>query len=342
MRSFKSYLVEAQFSEENFKRLISVIERRLPKLLGGHIYRCGGDTGVQHLSNGMQGYLYFFGGDKAFQVRCKAGKVLGIDIWKKFTIDAGPSFTADLHEFDVTTIIGALTKLAKIIRSPHAGEISIKEALESEEGQALMEMAKRVKDEDFYAMMKQAYGADGAKSVTWEQIAAVAKNNDVLIPRYIRDQKIGRGKWNSEPGSVDTVDSAGSAPDEEPKTSSSRELAHVKAEPVVGKKHDILYIKVTAQDPVTKRFLPTSDSADAQKMLKQIRDDMDGPPPEAELKDPETLYGHLAELVSDGVQGFTTITHHLWWSGYWQDLHDHEDNPRDELGKGQGLREALG
>jgi hypothetical protein len=314
--SFKSFIAEAQFSESDFKRLLNILERRMPKLLGGHIYRCGGHDGVQKLSNSQQGYLYFFGSGKAFQVRCRAGKVLGIDIWKKYTTDVGPSFTADLHELDVTTIIGAMGKLARIIRSPSAGEVNLAEALAAPEGIELMEMAKRVDAQAFYKLMKAAYG-DGAKNVTWEQIKKVADESDVLIPVYIRNQKIGRGRWNAEPDSVDVVDSAEASPEDKgpeedapqdaaPKTSSSREIKKIepKAPDVkTGKADSILYIKVTAQDPNTKRFVSSATDPAAQKLFKQLQGSLNGPPADAELKDPDTLYGHLAQLVSLACKG---------------------------------------
>jgi hypothetical protein len=63
----------------------------------------------------------------------------------------------------------------------------------------LAEMAKRTKPDDFYAMAKKKYGADKVKSLKWPEIVAVAKENDVLIPPYLRTQKVGRGSFNLVP-----------------------------------------------------------------------------------------------------------------------------------------------
>lgn len=63
----------------------------------------------------------------------------------------------------------------------------------------LAEMAKRSKPDDFYAMAKKKYGADKVKSLKWPEIVAVAKENDVLIPPYLRSQKVGRGSFNLVP-----------------------------------------------------------------------------------------------------------------------------------------------
>lgn len=68
--------------------------------------------------------------------------------------------------------------------------------------QRLSEMAKRTAPAEFWKMMVAEYGVQGAQSVTWAQIKAVADKNDVLIPAYIRDNKIGRGKWTAKPADM--------------------------------------------------------------------------------------------------------------------------------------------
>lgn len=66
----------------------------------------------------------------------------------------------------------------------------------------LSEMAKRAAPAEFWKMMVAEYGAQGAQNVTWAQIKAVADKNDVLIPAYIRDNKIARGKWTAQPADM--------------------------------------------------------------------------------------------------------------------------------------------
>ncbi len=69
MFTFKDYLVEAQFSEDDLARVIGVFERRLPKLLGTKIYRYGGKGHVMEFG-GFSEILYLFG-ERAFGVRFK-------------------------------------------------------------------------------------------------------------------------------------------------------------------------------------------------------------------------------------------------------------------------------
>lgn len=72
------------------------------------------------------------------------------------------------------------------------------------------EMAKRTAPADFWKMMTDEYGVTAAQKVTWAQIKAVADKNDVLIPAYIRDNKVARGLWTAKPTDID-------APVHEPK-----------------------------------------------------------------------------------------------------------------------------
>jgi hypothetical protein len=288
MLSFSSFINEAKFSEDNFDRLLNVIEKRVPKLLGTRIYRCGGLDGIERFGGGTIGHLYFFD-NRAFRLRSRAGQVLGIDVWKEYHPNKGPDFVIQLADLDVSTIIAAMRKIADIIRAPKATEISIKEDLEQ-----IDEMAKRVPDDSFYSMMVDEYGAQGAEDVTWAQIKTVADKNEVLIPAYIRSQKTGRGKWNSKPG-------AGGDP-EVVKSAAPPAEGEAKAE-APKKKEPILYIKVTAQDPDTKRFIPSGDSVAAQKLYQQLQSSLDGPATQAEMQDPDTLYGHMSQLVQMACKG---------------------------------------
>lgn len=63
----------------------------------------------------------------------------------------------------------------------------------------IMEMAKRSTADQFYALAKKKYGADKVKSLKWPEIVALAKEADVLIPPYLRTQKVGRGLFNLVP-----------------------------------------------------------------------------------------------------------------------------------------------
>lgn len=293
--SFKDYLVEAQFSEDDLARVLSVFERRMPKLLGTKMYRYGGHDFVERLP-GFNRITYIFG-DRGFGIRYHGAKVLGVDVWDYFTTNTGPSHFIDIHDLSASTIVSGMSKLAQLIKHPKEGKFAVEHVNESVQ---LDEMAKRVTDDSFYQMAVKKYGQSGASSMTWDQIKAVATENDVLIPAYIRGQKIGRGLWNAKPGAVDDVEST--------ETKRSGEIVTKDEGPrdvtAVAKKEPILYIKVTAQDPETKKFIPAGSSKEAQNLYKQIANSMsDHKPTEKEIRDPETLYGHLSQLVTMACKG---------------------------------------
>lgn len=304
MHSFSSFIHEAKFSEDNFERLLGVIEKKMPKLLGSEIYRYGGPGGVEKMS-GSEGYLYFFGAGRAFRVRARAGKVLGIDIWKEYHPNKGPSFTAELGDLNVSSIVGGISKLAAIIKSPSAGdvEVPLREELQ------LDEMAKRTTPADFYSLMVDKYGEEAAQSASGEQIKSVAAEKDILIPSFIWATAVGKGrtaKYNTKPGGSDKkADDAPAADAPAAKADGDAAPADAKADaaPVKGKKEPILYIKVTAQDPDSKKFISAADNAAAQKLYAQLSASVNGGGTEAELKDPDTLYGHMAQLVQMACKG---------------------------------------
>lgn len=282
MLSFKEYLIEANFSEDDFSRVISVFSKRLPKLLGSPLHRYGGAGHVRNM-HGYNDILYIFD-NKAFAVRFKGGHVLGIDVWTHFTTNTAPSYFIDVHELKAGSLIGSISKLASLIKNPKEGEYQVKSLNEEH----LTEMAKRVGDESFYKLLVDKYGEKGAEAVSWAQIKIVADENDVQIPSYIRNQKIGRGLWNAKPGAS---------------SSDAQQSSNSDVEPVQKDGH-LLYIKVTAQDPKTKKFVSAADSKEAQALYKQIASSMSQhKPTDKELRDPETLYGHLSQLVGMACKG---------------------------------------
>lgn len=282
MLSLKDYLFEAKFSEDDLKRVIGAFERRMPRLLGSKLYRDGGRDMVKHVGS-HSSILYYFD-DQAVQVRFKGGHVKGFDVWDKFALNRGPSYTIDVAQLNAPTLIGAMSRLADIIKNPSEGEIEV----QLSEGVQLDEMAKRVNTNDFYRMMVDEYGESNVSAVSWDQIKKVADKNDVLIPAYIRGQKIEgkRGLWDARP-----------------RSGSDTESSDAPVKPTKKKDDPILYIKVTAQDPETKRFIPAGDSKQAQQLYSQLQGALKAPPTEAEVKDPETLYGHMAQLVQMACKG---------------------------------------
>lgn len=283
--SFKHFIVEAADRETDITRIITLIQKRMPTMLNTKIYRFGGAEGVEQLSGGARGFLYFFGSGKAFRVRVRKQHIEGFDIWKKYSLDGRPDFTIDTKDASVAAIAADLKKIASIIKTPKAGQIEISNVSESISYSVdeVLSEAKGVTPEAYLELAKKTLAGVDMASVTWDQLVRVAKENNVAVPNkgWLDGQKTGRGRWSLIPGSV------------------SKETKGTTV--TSGKAGDpILYLKITAQDPDTKRFMPTGDNKAAQDMYKQIQGlmDPDRQPSKEELRDVDTLYGHLHQLVT--------------------------------------------
>lgn len=287
MVTFKDYLVEAKFDGENLSRVLNAFQRRMPKLLGAPIYRYGGKEGTDGF-----GVLYFFK-NKAFRVRMKGNSILGIDVWDKYDIRRGPSYFIDISKFSAESILASMTKLANIIKNPEAGKIPVKESVEIQ----LDEMARRADPKDFARMGTDLFGQGAISKLTWSQIQQIAHENDVLIPGIIKGQRVDKLHWSIIPG-----DKGSAGGDDQTEADMENDSTITK---VGGDSPDdpILYIKVTAQDPKTKRFISAADSKKAQAMYKKLAAAVKGAPTEDELKDPKTMYGHMAQLVEMACRG---------------------------------------
>ncbi len=281
MLSFKSFLVEAKFSEEDTNRILNVFERRMPKLLGAKMYRYGGPNHVER--NGSERRVVYIYSDHAFGVRYNTTRIHGIDVWTKFALNTNPDYFIDVSQLDSHSILASVTKLAQLIKKPVVGQTAA--ATEIKEGQ-LNEMATRVDAASFYQLVVDMYGEEKAKNLSWDEVRAVADQHDVLIPGYMKSatqivsDKRGDKRFTAVPPSDELVAAkkAADAP--------------------------ILYIKVTAQDPHTKKFIAASESEAAQQLYAQLQGAVtDHKPTQAELRDPETLYGHLAQLVEMACKG---------------------------------------
>jgi hypothetical protein len=63
----------------------------------------------------------------------------------------------------------------------------------------ITEMAKRTSPAEFYKLAVAKHGIKNAGHMSWAMIKGVADEADILIPAYIRDNKIGRGVWDAKP-----------------------------------------------------------------------------------------------------------------------------------------------
>lgn len=288
--SFKDYLVEAKFDGANMDRVMNAFQKRLPRLLGGPIYRYGGKDGTDGA-----GVLYFFK-NRAFRVRVKGSNILGIDVWDKYALNKGPSYFIDIRSFSAETILASMTKLANLIKNPEAGKHKLSES-------QLDEMAKRVSDQEFFNLAKDDFSASELKRMKWSDIQQVAQSNDVLIPGYIKSQKVGKGEWDITPkaGGSSSPSRSSSSSDDDEDDGGPQDFEDARGR--LKAQMQNLMIKVNSLDPDSGAGLSAADRKKAAKMFAMVKKALDADPTEEELKDPETMYGHMAQLVEMACRG---------------------------------------
>jgi len=164
--------------------------------------------------------------------------------------------------------------------------------------QSLLEMAKRASPDGFYKLGKEMYGAEKVKSLSWSEIKAIADKHDVLIPAYLRSQKVGRGRFNIVPADhADAKSSKLSLP------VSPREIARAKDE--------------------LRAAEPTASDAVLQRALNSVYVNM--------RSEKENRYADWREVPEKAHGGFSIETR--YW-GHWetpQDVEDDEDYDWQEL-----------
>ena len=131
--------------------------------------------------------------------------------------------------------------------------------------QTLLEMAKRASPDGFYKLGKEMYGSQKVKSLTWPEIKAIADKHDVLIPAYLRSQKVGRGRFNIIP-----ADHADAKTEFKPlsKPEAAREVARkepIKTEPKVEPK------SASSTGEVSETTLRDALSSVKSKMLRHYQ-----------------------------------------------------------------------
>lgn len=299
--SFRHFIVEDSARSSDIARVLKAIERKMPSMLNTKLYRYGGPDGVVQLKGQQTAYLYFFGANKAFQVRVEKHEIVSFDVWKEYHPNKGPVFSIQTNGLSPLQIASELKKIASVIKAPKVTEIEVAPIKENEisfETDEDLFEAKSVSAEKFLELALKDISDAEAQSVTFDQIVKIARDNNVAVPgkNWLAKQKVGRGKWSLIPGT------GGASDDESEIKSVETKTAPAAAPPTKGA-DSILFIKVTAQDPTTKKFLPTADNKAAQALYKQIQKGLDGPPTKEEIKDPETLYGHLNQLVEFACKG---------------------------------------
>jgi len=275
MINFFNFLSEAKISAKNLDKAADIFKRMVEKRMGSKYYRFGGPKGFSEIKNGT-GILYISESGKAMRINYKSGEITSITLWDRFKLNQPGDYTIDLGGIG---LLQAGKKLLDIISRPSVGKISTYAEL----SETYLTEAKRITPSKFAELVQNNLPSSiKLDAVPWSVFADIALANDYQIPTVVRKTKdSGRGKkarFNLTmllSGDDINVDVDKPAKDAEP----------------------IYYIKVTSQDPNTKKFMSVKGDKKAQNLLNDINKTLNDPNPKQEMMDPNTLFGRMRNLV---------------------------------------------
>lgn len=284
MYSFLNFLQEAKVSKNNLNKVADIFKRMFEKYFQTKLYRYAGNTGFVEIKNGM-GILYFYNRNKAIRLNYISGAIQSITLWNQYKLGESGDYTIDLGGLGLTQ---AGKKILELIKTPKTGKIlAYPEILE----QTILSEAKRISPEDFYQMIlsNKPSNIDITK-VPWNVISDIAAANDRQIPTVVRGTHVKgtRGKNKLFDLSKLISQSGISEPIDKPAKNNER----------------IYYLKLTAQDPVTKKFQSVKGDKKAEQLLSKFAKAVDEPNYKQDMEDPDTLFGKMRDLTKVVSRGF--------------------------------------
>lgn len=276
MINFSEFLAEAKISAKNLDKAADIFKRIIEKRIGAKFFRFGGPKGFTEIKGGI-GILYIANSGYAMRINYKAGEIESITIWNKFGLNRVGDFTIDLGGIG---LLQAGKKLIDIIVNPTTGKIpAYSEFTES----AILTEAKRIAPAAFAELVQNNLPPSvSITAVPWAVFADIALANDYQIPTIVRQTKdSGKGK---------------NARFDLTKLMTGEDIS-VDVDKPAKQSEPIHYIKVTAQDPNTKKFLSVKGDKKAENLLKMIDGVVNKPDVKKEMEDPDTLFGRMSDLT---------------------------------------------
>jgi hypothetical protein len=296
--NFTQFLTEASFSPQAVEKVLTILVRLIEKKIGQRLYRYAGANGFQeveiknHPGKG-KGFLYFTTKQVAIRFNFVKGDFVSMNFWQHWEIGKASDMYIDFGGANIVRIANIIVdkltsavhgQIKKEVIPAYLPEQAIPEGAELITEQA----AKRVTPEEFFQIMQSTYPNADYSEMHWRDIANAGAAAGVAgIPGFVKAQAVPNKK-----GYYSVIP---------PSAGSPGATAAVSAKP-----DPILYIKVTAQDPVSKKFLSAGESKQAQDMYNQIQNalsDNSANMAKKEIENPDTLFGALSNLVKLVIKG---------------------------------------
>lgn len=282
MFTFKDYLTEAKVSKRNLDKVADIFKRMLEKRFSAKLYRFGGPRGFTEIKDGV-GILYIHSKNKAVRLNYIKGEIQSITLWKQFRLGAKGDMTIDLNGLG---LLEAGKKLIDIIENPRTGVIKTYGMSES-----YLAEATRIAPADFAKLVSDNLPPSmSLDSVPWSTITDIALANDYQVPTVVRKET----KVPGTKGKNSRFDLEKLLSDDEISTDVNKPARE--SEP-------IYFIKITPQDPNTKKFMSVKGDKRAEEILKRMKSVVENPDVSKEMKHPDSLFGILRNLVQVVARG---------------------------------------
>lgn len=288
MKAFTKFITEAKIARNDLDRAALVFKKQAEKKFNTKFYRYGGDHGYVDVKDGI-GILYLYGKGKAVRLNYAHGSIGTVTLWKDYKLGQKGDYTIDL---DGMSILEAGKHVLEIMKAPKIGTIEMYPEVYTES----LNEAKRVSPSDFMALAAEHLPpGTSLSSLSWNQITDIATRYDINIPYVIRETKVAGTKGANAKFDLTKLGEVQGA-DEVPKEGGPK-LQY--------------FVKVTAQDVESKKFISVKQDKTAASMLSKFQDALKNPNVEREMKDPDTLFGLMAglvKIVSRGSRNSLVIT----------------------------------
>jgi len=274
MRNFNKFITEAAISKNNLDKVADIFRRIVEKSLSTKLYRFAGPKGFAEIKSGV-GILYFYNQKKAMRLNYIKGAIESITMWSDYKSGKKGDFTIDLGGMG---LLQAGKRLIDVLKMPKTGNIRTQPAYLEE---SLLTEASRLAPSAFFELVaKNKPSSVQMNGVSWAVLSDIAVSNGYQIPSVVRSLRVAGTKGPNT------------------KYDLNRLLADVPDPDVPAKNNERdYYIKITAQDTQTKKFASVRGDKIAAEMLQKIAQGMENPDVKKEMKDPETLFGIMANLV---------------------------------------------
>lgn len=278
MKSFDSFITEAVVSSKNLERAVSIFKKYFEKNMKTPLYRYGGDTGIVENIKGY-GILFFYSKFKALRFNIIANHIDSITLWRSYKLGHTGDKTIELDGVNLVQAASLILKL--LIKGAAVGEYPILPNPDLAEVKVLVEdaeyliEAKRCSPADFVALVVPSLGhGETLDDVSYDLVVDIASQNNISFPTvfWSKRLKLARGA---------------------PVRFDLSSFAHIGK---VGPGTDVHTLKVTTIDKNTASQTKGSE-AKVAALTKAAKDAVDNPNVKEEMKDPNTLFGIMHNLV---------------------------------------------